>query len=45
MAELVRTSRRETPVPEGFVVLRPGAEGFRVEREGAGFVVLGRQAE
>jgi GTP-binding protein len=45
MAELVRTSRDEQPVPEGFVVLRPGAEGFKVEREGGGFVVVGRQAE
>jgi GTP-binding protein len=45
MAELVRTSREEQPVPEGFVVLRPGAEGSKVEREGGGFVVLGRQAE
>ena len=45
MAELVRTSRDEQPVPEGFVVLRPGAEGFKVEREGGGFVVSGRQAE
>ena len=45
MAELVRTSRDQQPAPDGFVVLRPGAEGFRVEREGAGFVVTGRQAE
>jgi GTP-binding protein len=45
MAELVRTSREEQPVRDAFVVLRPGAEGFQVQREGGGFVVVGRQAE
>jgi GTP-binding protein len=45
MAELVRTSREEQPAPDAFVVLRPGAEGFQVQREGGGFVVVGRQAE
>jgi GTPase len=45
MAELVRTSRDAQPEADGFVVLRPGAEGFTVERDGGGFVVTGRQAE
>ena len=45
MARLVGEARAAEPVPEAFAVHRPGGEGFRVEREGAGFVVVGRQAE
>src|SRR5262249_38041963 len=46
MAELVRAARDEEAHEEGFVVHRPAAEGFRVEREDDGsFVVIGRDAE
>ncbi len=45
MARLVGEVRAAEPKPEAFVVHRPGGEGFRVEREGAGFVVVGRSAE
>jgi GTP-binding protein len=45
LVELVAQARAATPVPEAFVVHRPVAEGFRVERADDGFVVVGRQAE
>ena len=46
MADAVRSVRAEEPVPEGFVVHRPVAEGIRIEREDDGsFRVIGRQAE
>ncbi|MBA2625755.1 MAG: GTPase ObgE, partial [Acidimicrobiia bacterium] len=45
LAELVDRARAEEPAPEAFAVHRPAAEGIRVEREGGGFVVLGRAAE
>jgi GTP-binding protein len=45
IADLVRSARRSEPEPEAYAVHRPEAEGFRVEREDAGFVVVGRQAE
>jgi GTP-binding protein len=45
LVELVAMARAAAPVPEAFVVHRPVAEGFRVERVDDGFVVVGRQAE
>ncbi len=45
MAEMVASVRAAEPEPEAFVVHRPVAEGFRVERSDDGFVVVGRQAE
>jgi GTPase len=45
LTELVRRARAETPAPAAFAVHRPLAESFRVEREGGGFVVVGREAE
>ncbi len=46
MATAVRAARSVEPEPDGFVVHRPAAEGFRVEREDDGsFRVVGRQAE
>ncbi|HVL03597.1 MAG TPA: GTPase ObgE [Acidimicrobiales bacterium] len=45
LVELVAEARAATPAPEAFVVHRPAAEGFRVERADDGFVVVGRQAE
>ena len=46
MADHVRAARAAEPEPDGFVVHRPVAEGFRVERDaGGGWVVVGRQAE
>ena len=45
MAELVSRARAEQPTPEAYAVHRPAAEGFRVEREGEGYVVIGRAAE
>jgi len=44
LAEAVRTARAELPEPAQFVVHRPVSEGFRVVREGAEWVVEGRQA-
>ena len=44
-ATLVREARAAEPEHESFVVHRPEAEGFRVERRAGGFVVIGRQAE
>jgi GTP-binding protein len=46
MADLVTRARAVEPEPEAFVVHRPHAEGFRVERGDDGtWVVLGREAE
>jgi GTP-binding protein len=46
MAEAVQEARTDLPEPEGFVVHRPIAEGFRIERDDSGaWTVLGRQAE
>ena len=46
MADLVRETRTAEPEPEGFIVHRPAAEGFVVEREDDGsYRVIGRQAE
>jgi len=46
MADLVREARSVEPEPEGFIVHRPMAEGFRIEREDDGsYRVVGRQAE
>jgi len=44
-ATLVREARAAEPEHESFVVHRPEAEGFRVERRAGAFVVIGRQAE
>jgi GTP-binding protein len=44
-ADLVRSARREVASPAAFAVHRPAAESFRVEREDAGFAVIGREAE
>jgi GTP-binding protein len=46
MATAVAEARAEQSEPDGFVVHRPAAEGYRVERDDSGaFVVIGRQAE
>ncbi|MCU1453944.1 MAG: Obg family GTPase CgtA [Acidimicrobiales bacterium] len=46
MADAVRSVRSSEPEPETFVVHRPVAEGFRIERgEDGALVVVGRQAE
>ncbi|HWC66748.1 MAG TPA: GTPase ObgE [Acidimicrobiales bacterium] len=46
LARLVHEARQEEPQAEGYVVLRPLAEGVRVEREPDGsFRVIGRDAE
>jgi GTPase len=46
MADEVRAARAGQPAPEIFVVHRPVAQGFRVEREDdGGFRVVGREAE
>ena len=46
MADLVREARSVEPEPDGFIVHRPVAEGFRIEREDDGsYRVVGRQAE
>lgn len=44
LAEAVRRARAEQPAPTQFVVHRPAAEGFSVSREGAGWVVEGKEA-
>jgi GTP-binding protein len=45
MAEAVAAARRDTPDPQAYVVHRPDAEGFKVERLVDGsFEVTGRQA-
>jgi GTP-binding protein len=45
LAELVTRARAEEAAPEAYAVHTPVAEGVRVEREGSGFVVIGREAE
>jgi GTP-binding protein len=46
MADAVRSARAEQPEPDTFIVYRPAAEGFRIERgDDASFVVVGREAE
>jgi GTP-binding protein len=46
MAELVREARAALPETDLFVVHRPVADGYRIEREDDGsFTVVGRQAE
>jgi GTPase len=46
MADAVRAARSAEPAPDGFVVHRPAAEGFEVERDRDGsWRVVGRQAE
>ncbi len=46
MAEAVHLARAELPEPDAFVVHRPVAEGYRIERDDHGaWVVVGRQAE
>jgi GTPase len=46
LVRAVQRARAELPEPEAFVVHRPVAEGYRVERDVDGsWVVVGRQAE
>ena len=46
MAEAVQRARAELPEPDAFVVHRPVAEGYRIERDDDGaWTVVGRQAE
>lgn len=46
LADLVRRARESEPAAEAFVVYRPAAEGFTIEREGDGsFRVIGREVE
>ena len=46
MAESVREARAELPEADAFVVHRPVAEGYRIERDDSGdWFVIGRQAE
>ncbi|MGQ0830347.1 MAG: GTPase ObgE, partial [Microthrixaceae bacterium] len=46
MARAVADARAQLPEPEAFVVHRPVAEGYRVERDDSGtWSVIGRQAE
>ncbi len=46
MADAVRAARAQLPEPEAFVVHRPFAEGYRIERDDSGdWYVIGRQAE
>jgi GTP-binding protein len=46
MAEVVQRARAELPVEEAYVVHRPVAEGYRIERQDSGdWLVIGRQAE
>lgn len=44
LADAVRRARADLPEPTQFVVHRPGQQGFEVHREGAGWVVEGRDA-
>jgi GTP-binding protein len=44
LADLVRGARAELPERSQFVVHRPVREGYKVEREGSGWVVEGREA-
>jgi len=47
LVELVKEARATRPAPTAYAVHRPAAESFKVEREqdGAGWVVVGRDAE
>jgi len=45
LAVEVQRARDAVEPPTAFVVHRPAAQGFRVEREGAAWRVVGRQAE
>jgi GTP-binding protein len=45
MAVLVKEARDQAPVVEGFVIHRPAADGFTVERTDDGWAVVGRPAE
>jgi GTP-binding protein len=46
MAQAVRAARAELPEADAFVLHRPVAEGYRVQRDDTGaWTVLGRQAE
>ena len=45
MAQAVTDARAAEPLTVGFVVHRPAADGYRIERDGDGFHVVGRQAE
>jgi GTP-binding protein len=44
LADAVRAAREAEPAPTQFVVHRPVREGYRVVREGGGWVVEGREA-
>jgi GTPase len=44
LADAVRRARAEAPEPSQFVVHRPVTEGYRVVRDGGGWVVEGREA-
>jgi GTP-binding protein len=45
LADAVREARVSRAEPAAYAVHRPAAKSFRVEREDAGFVVIGREAE
>ncbi|HEX4820879.1 MAG TPA: Obg family GTPase CgtA, partial [Acidimicrobiales bacterium] len=45
LALAVQDARQSVETPSAFVVHRPVAQGFRIEREGGGWRVVGRQAE
>ena len=46
MAKVVAEARAQLPEPDAFVVHRPVADGYRVQRDDTGnWVVVGRQAE
>ena len=45
LAQAVQDARQSVETPSAFVVHRPVAQGFRIEREGGGWRVVGRQAE
>lgn len=45
LATEVHSARAAIEEPTAFVVHRPAAQGFRIEREGNGWRVVGRQAE
>lgn len=44
LAELVREARAQVPATAGFVIHRPATEGFRIERDGDRWSVVGRAA-
>lgn len=45
LMDLVQEARQEVPRGETFVLHRPQPDGFRIEREGNEWVVIGRSAE